>query len=78
MDDKKGAVHERLTKAQIVDLVTSLYNGEGSEKEVGEWIELLQRNVPHPDISNLIFWPEKDLTPEEIVEKALNYKPIVL
>ncbi|RAR45742.1 bacteriocin immunity protein [Paenibacillus sp. MDMC362] len=67
-----------LTKAQIVDLVTSLYNGEGSEEEVGEWIEWLQRNVPHPDISNLIYWPEKDLTPEEIVEKALNYKPIVL
>ena len=24
-----------LTKAQILDLVTSLYNGEGSEDEVG-------------------------------------------
>ncbi|ACX64613.1 MULTISPECIES: bacteriocin immunity protein [Bacillales] len=71
-------MNELLTKAQIVDLVTRLYNGEGSEEEAGEWINLLQRNVPHPDISNLIFWPEEDLTPEEIVEKALNYKPIVL
>ncbi|MGG4341899.1 bacteriocin immunity protein [Paenibacillus lautus] len=67
-----------LTKAQILDLVTKLYNGEGSEEEVGEWIDLLQRNLPHPDISNLIFWPEVDLIPEEIVEKALNYKPIIL
>ncbi|WP_098743198.1 bacteriocin immunity protein [Paenibacillus sp. EZ-K15] len=67
-----------LTKAQIVDLVTRLYNGEGSEEEVGEWIELLQRNVPHPDISNLIFWPAKDLTPEEIVEEAFHYKPIYI
>lgn len=71
-------MNELLTKAQIVDLVTRLYNGEGSEEEAGEWINLLQRNVPHPDISNLIFWPEEDLTIEEIVEKALNYKPIVL
>ncbi|OME96768.1 MULTISPECIES: bacteriocin immunity protein [Paenibacillus] len=67
-----------LTRAQIVDLVTRLYNGDGSEEEVEEWIELLQRNVPHPDISNLIFWPEKDLTPEEIVKEAFHYKPIYI
>ncbi|RXZ81744.1 hypothetical protein EBB07_13910 [Paenibacillaceae bacterium] len=67
-----------LTKAQIVDLVIRLCNGEGSDEEAGHWIDLLQMNVPHPDISNFIFWPEEELTPEEIVEKALNYKPIKL
>lgn len=54
-------MNELLTKAQIVDLVTRLYNGEGSEEEAGEWINLLQRNVPHPDISNLIFGRKKIL-----------------
>ncbi|MBP1995071.1 bacteriocin immunity protein [Paenibacillus eucommiae] len=69
---------ERLTRTQILDLVTRLCNGEGSEEEADEWIEMLQRNVPHPEVSSLIFWPEEELTPEEIVEQAFNYKPIAL
>ena len=42
-----------LTKAQILDLVTSLYNGEGARTRWG--MDRIARNVPHPDISNLIF-----------------------
>ncbi|WP_036717162.1 hypothetical protein [Paenibacillus sp. JCM 10914] len=53
-------------------------NGEGGEEEAGEWINCLRRYGPHPDIGNLFYWRKEDLTPEEIVEKALNYKPLIL
>ncbi|SCN42084.1 Uncharacterized protein BC88300_03864 [Bacillus cytotoxicus] len=30
--------------------------------------------MPHPAPSDIIFWDFRDLTPEELVEIALNYK----
>jgi hypothetical protein len=41
-------------------------------------IKLFVYNVPHPDASNLIFYHKPRLTTEEIVDKALAYKPIIL
>ena len=49
----------------------------------------LQRRVPRPGVTDLIFYPERtegrhlldgreELTPEEIVDLALAYKPIEL
>jgi hypothetical protein len=50
---------------------------------VNFWLELHQANVPDPDVSDLIFWPNvyfkdenaPDLTPEQIVDIALSYRP---
>ena len=39
-------------------------------------MDILKQNVPDPDVSDLIYW--NDLTPEEIVDRALRYKPIQL
>lgn len=39
-------------------------------------IELLEKNVIDPDVTNYIFYEEN--TPEEVVDKAMAYKPIVL
>ena len=36
----------------------------------------LEQNVIDPDISDYIYYD--DLTPEQIVDKALAYKPILL
>ncbi|WP_283809039.1 hypothetical protein [Tumebacillus amylolyticus] len=41
-------------------------------------IELLERNVLHPEVSDLIFWDKRELKAEEIVDEALAYKPIIL
>lgn len=30
------------------------------------------------EVSDLIYWNENDLTPDEVVEQTLNYKPIQL
>lgn len=50
---------------------------DGTEEEIDEMIKLLEKNVPDPGVSDLIFWGE-ERTPQEIVEIALSYKPILL
>ena len=40
-----------LTKAQILDLVTSLYNGEGSEDEVGNGSNCCSGMFPTPTLA---------------------------
>ncbi len=59
-------------------LVRLIVAGDGSEDQINEWVETLERNVPDPNVSDLIFYPDEPMTPEEIVDKALAYKPIRL
>ncbi len=67
-----------LKREELVELVKKIMNAEGSEEEVNEMINLLKENVPHPEVSNLIFWSKKELTAEEVINEALLYKPIIL
>ncbi|MBE9917911.1 hypothetical protein G8C92_28325 [Paenibacillus donghaensis] len=67
-----------LSKQELLELVEKIMQADGSEQEIDEMIDVLERNVPHPQVSDLIFWNEKELTPEEIIEEAMNYKPITL
>lgn len=69
---------KKLTREELIDLVNKIIECEGSEEEIDEMIEVVKRNVPYPDISDLIYWSEDELTPEQIIDKALNYKPIQL
>ncbi len=63
-----------MTRAELLELVEEIMSWEGTEEELVEKLELLKINVPHPSPSNLIYW--EDLTPEEVVDRALSYKPI--
>ncbi len=38
----------------------------------------LEKLLPHPGVSDLIFYPKREMTAEEIVDEALAYKPIIL
>lgn len=67
-----------LSRQQLIPLVTKIVNAEGTEEEQDQWLETVVREVPHPQVSDLIFWNEPELTPEEIVDAALVYQPIVL
>ncbi|MGO4109711.1 bacteriocin immunity protein [Paenibacillus sp. YAF4_2] len=67
-----------LIKEELIELVRKIMNVEGSEEEIDNMIELLKSNVPHPEVSDLIYWNEKELTAEQVVEQALSYKPIRL
>jgi hypothetical protein len=62
----------------LIDLVRKLMNAEGTEDELDEVLTELQQQLPHAEISNLIYWDDRDLTPEQIVEEALAARPIIL
>lgn len=66
-----------MLKEELIKLVEKIKKCEGTEEEIDAMIKLLERNVPHPEVSDLIFWDEEK-TPQEIVELALSYKPIIL
>ena len=66
-----------MSKEDLIMLVEKIMKCDGTEEEIDGMIELLEKNVPDPEVSDLIFWGE-ERTPQEIVEIALNYKPIIL
>ncbi len=69
------------TRPELVELVRRIMDGEGStEVEADALIDLFQASVPHPAASDLIFYPPggRSLTPEEVVDAALDYRPIAL
>ncbi|NDV95701.1 hypothetical protein D0T84_12360 [Dysgonomonas sp. 521] len=66
-----------MTRKELIQLVEQILDVEKySEKQLDDMLELLHRNVPHPAVANLIYYD--NLSPEEIVDKALDYKPIQL
>jgi Colicin immunity protein / pyocin immunity protein. len=76
-----------MTRDELIELGKRIVNCEGTEEEIDAMYELFSNNVPHPNGANLFFYPEnynarKDNlsqyhpTVEEIVDKALSYKPI--
>lgn len=69
---------KRLTREEVIDLVTNIIECNGTEEEIDEMIEILKSNVLDPEVINLIFWNDEDLTSEQIVDRALSYKPILL
>ncbi|HBU84456.1 MAG TPA: hypothetical protein DEF35_22855 [Paenibacillus sp.] len=62
----------------LVEWVRKLINAEGTEDELDDMLTELQQQLPYAEISNLIFWDDRDLTPEQIVEEALAARPIIL
>lgn len=64
-----------MNKQDLIELVKKIQSGNGTEDEQDELIELFSANVPDPNAIDYIFDIEYDhLSPEEIVEKSLNYK----
>ncbi|KGP84653.1 MULTISPECIES: bacteriocin immunity protein [unclassified Paenibacillus] len=62
----------------LVEWVRKLMNAEGTEDELDDMLTELQQQLPYAEISNLIYWDDRDLTPEQIVEEALAARPIIL
>jgi hypothetical protein len=68
-----------MDRERLIELVENIMQAKGSEEEIDEWIAILKQSVPHPEVTNLIFYPEDEgVTPEEIVDAALSYQPIQL
>lgn len=63
-----------MTRDELLQAVQRLWDfeqGPGSEAERDAMISALDRAVPHADISDLIYYGERDRTHEEIVDEAL-------
>ena len=64
-----------MTRNELIEVAGILLQGGLSDKKQKQYMSLLEDNVPHPNVMNLIYWPlnNKALTPEEIVDTALAY-----
>lgn len=65
-----------LTREQLVDLVARIIVFDATEGEVDRMEALFEENVPYPGAYSLIYQSDPEMTPEEIVDKALSYKAI--
>lgn len=67
-------------RTDLITLVQRIIDAEGTEEEQDEMLLLLKASVPDPKVSDLIYYPHagQDLSAEEIVDRALAYKPIQL
>ena len=65
-----------MNREELISLVEKIMKCEGSEEEEDELLKLLEENVLDPRVSSYIYYEEN--TPEEVVDKALSYKPIIL
>lgn len=78
-----------MEKEELIKLAKKIVNCQGTEEEIEEMSEIFNKNVPHPSGVRLFYYPENydkrkhkiseyNPTIEEVVDKALNYKPIIL
>jgi len=47
------------------------------DDELAEILEELNRRLPHPAISDLIFHHEPELSAEQVLEIARTYRPLI-
>lgn len=69
-----------MTRTELIELAEKIQNASGAtETENDELLELFLANVPDPNASDYFFELEYDeLSPEQIVDLALSYKPFHL
>lgn len=69
----------KLNRKQLIEIVKKICIVDYAiEEEYEQDLSIFLDNVPDPEASDLIFHHNPELSPEEIVDKALAYKPIIL
>lgn len=70
-----------MNQSEAIARVQSIMTGDyASEAEADAWVDMLKRSLGCPRIADLIFYPEDDGLPtaEDVVERALAYRPTAL
>jgi hypothetical protein len=68
-----------MERTELVALVGRLLAADyASEEERDRLLTVLEKSVRDPNVSDLIFYPEREMTAEEIVDAALAYRPMQL
>ncbi|MEV4448419.1 hypothetical protein [Streptomyces mirabilis] len=65
-----------LSREQLIELVRRIAEFDGTEEEVDAMEALFESSVPYPGAYSLIYHSDPELSPEEIVDKALSYEAI--
>ena len=65
-------------RARALELVEMIRSPVYSDEENAAFTEELQRLIPHPAWSDLLFWHTPELSDAEAVEEALRYRPFAL
>jgi len=74
-----SSVNKLTTRAEIISLIEKIMVDDfETEEESDNAIGILEASVPDPKVTNLIFWPEEELSAEQVYDKAMSYKPIIL
>jgi hypothetical protein len=66
------------SRDELIAIVTRLLTADGTEQELDDMETWLEQHVPDPNVSRLIYHPEREMTAEEIVDQALRYQPTPL
>lgn len=72
--ERLNNVKSQMSKDDLIEIVERLCDPKLPDELGSKYIDILEANVSHPAPSDLIFWNDIELTPEEVVEIALNYK----
>src|SRR5262249_30056234 len=66
----------KLSREELVVVARKLMTADiANEVESARLDDMFNENVPHPDGTDLIFYPKKEFkSPEELVDYALAYK----
>ena len=89
MDIKQFKNKTIMTREELIELGHKILNFEGTDDDHTKLLLCFDENVPHPKGSTLFFYPENynarrddrsqyNPSVEEVVDKALSYKPIAL
>ena len=78
-----GVASRGLDRDQLIGLVQRIMCADAAtEIEHQRLIELFEDRVPHPEASDLIYYPDRHFdgepTPEQVVDAALAYRAIEL
>ncbi len=65
-------------RAELVALVQRIVDMRYTEEELPDILDLVARSTACPEVSDLIFWPKREMTATEIVDAALAHRPIIL
>lgn len=68
-----------MNRDELIALVQRVIRMDyANDDECNQLIEELQRQVLDPQVCDYIYWPDREMTAADIVDRALAYQPTVL
>jgi len=62
------------SREDLIELVRKIKNQQGTEEECIAWMKIVEKHVPDPYVSDLMFFSQPSLSPEEVIERAFEYQ----